>query len=92
MWWIKGAMMSERTYPCEFCDTDQPQQKKQVTVARQRHGQWFIFENVPAWVCPNCGHRYFDADVLATMEDRMKRTPEDARPITGWAMSLPQTA
>jgi YgiT-type zinc finger domain-containing protein len=84
--------MSERKYLCEFCDTDQPQQKKWVTVTRQRNGEWFIFENVPAWVCPNCGHRYFDADVLEAMEDRMKTTPEDARPITGWAMSLPQTA
>jgi YgiT-type zinc finger domain-containing protein len=84
--------MNKHNYLCEFCDTDQPQQKKRVTVARQRQGQWFIFEDVPAWVCPNCGHRYFDADVLEAMEERMKTTPEDARPITGWAMSLPQTA
>ena len=84
--------MSEHTYPCEFCDTEQPQQKKLVTVARQRQGQWFVFEDVPAWVCPNCGHRYFDTAVLEAMEERMKTTPEDARPISGWAMSLPQTA
>lgn len=81
-------MMSERSYPCEFCDTDQPQEEKLVTVTRQRQGQWFIFEDVPAWVCPNCGHRYFDADVLAAMEERMKTTPDDARPITAWAISL----
>lgn len=80
--------MNERRYPCEFCDTDQPQEKKRVTVARQRRGQWFIFENVSAWVCPHCGHRYFDADVLRAMEDGMKTTPEDARPIMAWAISL----
>ena len=85
-------MMSERNYPCEFCDTSQPQKKKLITVARQRQGQWFIFEDVPAWVCPNCGHRYFDADVLEAMEERLKKTPEDARLITGWAMSLSQAA
>ncbi len=84
--------MSEYNYSCEFCDTEQPQQKKLVTVTRQRQGQWFIFEDVPAWVCPNCGHRYFDANVLEAMEGRMKTTPEDARPIMAWAMSLPQTA
>lgn len=84
--------MSEHSYPCEFCDTDQPQEKKLVTVARQRGGQWFIFENVPAWVCPNCGHRYFDADVLQAMEARMKTTPTDARPITAWAISLTEKA
>lgn len=84
--------MSERNYLCEYCNTDQPQQKKLVTVARQRQGQWFIFEDVPAWVCPNCGHRYFDATVLEAMEQRMKTRPEDARPIKAWAISLPQTA
>lgn len=68
-------MMDSRVYPCEFCDTDQPQEQKLVTFARQRHGQWFIFEDVPAWVCPHCGHRYFDADVLVTMENHMQTPP-----------------
>lgn len=80
--------MSKRNHPCEFCETDQPQQCKLVTLTRQRNGQWFIFEDVPAWVCPHCGHRYFDAEVLEAMEIHMKATPADARPITAWAMSL----
>jgi YgiT-type zinc finger domain-containing protein len=78
--------------PCEFCDTDEPQVKRLVTVTRQRHGQWYIFEDVPAWVCPHCGHRYFDADVLQTMEGRMTAAPADARPITAWAISLAESA
>lgn len=81
--------MSKRDFPCEFCDTTEVQQNKLVTVTRQRRGQWYIFENVSAWVCPNCGHRYFDADVLAAMEERLKTKPEDARLVTAWAMSLP---
>lgn len=77
---------------CACCDTEHPQVKKRVTVTRQRGGQWFIFEDVPAWVCPHCGHRYFDADVLEAMEIRMKSTPTDARPITAWAISLSEKA
>jgi YgiT-type zinc finger domain-containing protein len=84
--------MSGTNHPCEFCDTDQPQVRRLVTLARQRGGAWYIFEDVPAWVCPHCGHRYFDADVLEAMEQRMKSTPSDARPITAWAMSLPKLA
>jgi YgiT-type zinc finger domain-containing protein len=80
--------MSVSNILCEFCDTDQQQGKKLVTVARQRHGQWFIFEEVPASVCPHCGHRYFDAEVLVAMEERMKTAPDNARPITAWAISL----
>lgn len=81
--------MTDRIYPCDFCDTDQPQVRRRVTVTRRRHGQVFIFENVPAWVCPHCGHRTFDADVLAAMEERMETRPDDARPVEAWAMSLP---
>jgi len=92
MWWTKGEMMSEKSTPCEFCDTDQAQVRKSVTLTRQRGGQWFIFENVPAWICPHCGHRYFDADVLEAMERRMNTPPTDARPITAWAMSLSEQA
>ena len=77
---------------CEFCDTDQPRQKKLVTVTRHRKGQWYIFEDVLAWVCPNCGHRYFDANVLRAMEDRMQAKPDDARAVTAWAMSLSEQA
>lgn len=81
--------MTQRNYPCEFCDTDQPQVKKRVTVARTRRGKWYIFENVLAWVCPNCGHRYFDAAVVSAMEASMKSTPADARPVEAYAIRLP---
>jgi|GEM_PF-1302557 len=84
--------MTKKTYPCDFCDTDQLQEEKQVTVTRHRKGQWFIFENVPALVCPNCGHRYFSAETLMAMESRMTAKPDSARPITAWAMSLTDEA
>jgi YgiT-type zinc finger domain-containing protein len=80
--------MSNHLYPCEFCDTTLSQEKKLVTVNRQRKGKWFVFENVEASVCPNCGHRYFNADVLEAMENQMENPPADARPIEGWAISL----
>ena len=80
--------MSQRAYPCEFCDTDQPQERKLVTIARSRHGKWYIFERVPAWVCPNCGHRYFDAEVVAEMDNRMQDPPADAHRVEAWAISL----
>ena len=80
--------MSKREYPCEFCDTDQKQDKKLVTVTRSRGGKWYIFENVQAWVCPNCGHRYYDAAVVSAMGAGMKSTPPDARPVEAYAITL----
>ena len=88
MWWTKGDVMYKRDYPCEFCDSEAAYEKKAVTVTRQRKGEWYIFEDVTSWVCPHCGHRYFDADVLEAMEQRMQSTPADARRISAWAISL----
>jgi len=84
--------MNDQIPPCEFCDTEQAPVKKLVTVTRQRGGQWFIFEDVSAWVCPHCGHRVFDAEVAEAMEHRMTSTPADARHVTAWAMSLSKKA
>ncbi len=58
-------------------------------MARSRQGKWYIFENVQAWVCPNCGHRYFDAAVVSAMEAGMKAVPADARPVEAYAITLP---
>lgn len=52
MWLIEGEAMNTPPFPCEFCDTEQALVQKQVTVTRQRGGQWYIFEDVPAWACP----------------------------------------
>ncbi len=81
--------MSAREYPGEFCDTDKPQEKRLVTLTRTHQGKWYIFENVPAAVCPNCGHRYYDGAMLLELEQMMKDKPDSARPIEGWAVSLP---
>ncbi len=80
--------MTGRSYPCEFCDTDQEQEQKLVTVTRSRGGKWYIFVDAQAWVCPNCGHRYFDAPVVSAMETGMQSIPADARPVEAYAIRL----
>ena len=63
---------------CEYCQADLPLIQKSVTVYRKRKGQVFVFENVPARVCQNCGERYFAAEVVQTME-RLMTAPEAQR-------------
>lgn len=60
-----------------------------VTLTMNRHGRWYIFENVPAWVCPNCGHRYYDGPLLLELERLMLEHPERGRPVEALAFSLP---
>jgi YgiT-type zinc finger domain-containing protein len=80
--------MNQCLYPCAFCDTELPQDEKRVTLTLQRHDRWYIFENVPARVCPNCGHRYFDGPLLLELE-KLTQHPEKGREVSAYAFSLP---
>ncbi|MHB8626873.1 MAG: type II toxin-antitoxin system MqsA family antitoxin [Aggregatilineales bacterium] len=81
--------MAKRAYPCEFCDTDKPQEDKLVTLTLTREGRWYIFENVPAHVCPNCGHRYYNGPMILELEQMIDHVPPQARPVEAWAIALP---
>lgn len=82
--------MSERKYPCEFCDTEQEQVEKLVTLTMKRNGVWYIFENVPAKICPNCGHRYFDGPMLLKLEKMILDEADGLQPVQAWTYALPQ--
>jgi YgiT-type zinc finger domain-containing protein len=70
-------------YPCEYCDSSAGLEDRVVTVYRHRGGQHFIFENVRASVCRNCGHRYFNWDVAQEMDTAMDSpdVQDFARPV-----------
>lgn len=67
--------MPDKTTPCEYCDGQEGLEERLVTVYRQRKGQHFIFERVPARVCKSCGHRYFSWETAEEME-RLMNAPE----------------
>jgi YgiT-type zinc finger domain-containing protein len=56
---------------CEYCKAILPENGKLITVYRHRRGQHFIFERVPARVCPRCGERYFSAPAVREMDSLM---------------------
>jgi YgiT-type zinc finger domain-containing protein len=58
---------------CEYCNSALAGAEREVTVYRHRRGRHFIFEQVPARVCPHCGERYFSAAVTREMDRLMRR-------------------
>lgn len=79
--------MTNRDYPCEFCDTDLPQVERMVTLTLRRNGKLYVFEGVPALVCPNCGHRYFAGPVITQLEQRIRNNAlAGAQPIEAYAI------
>ena len=57
---------------CEYCQAALGAGERLLTVYRHRRGKHFIFEQVPARVCPRCGERYFSARVVRVMDQQMK--------------------
>ena len=63
---------------CEYCNATLPAGEKLVTVYRHRQGRHFIFERVPAQVCPGCGERYYAAAVVQAMDRSMQQPDHSA--------------
>ena len=64
--------MRKKTDACEYCQAALEAAERRLTVYRHRAGKHFIFEEVPARVCPRCGERYFSARVVRAMERHMR--------------------
>ncbi len=63
--------MRKKADACEYCRTVLDAAERLITVYRHRHGKHFIFERVPARVCPGCGERYFAAAVAREMDRQL---------------------
>ena len=64
--------MRNKIDTCEYCRTALEVGERSLTVYRHRRGSHFIFERVPARVCPGCGERYFAARVVRAMDREMR--------------------
>ncbi len=77
--------MAKKPDFCEYCDAPLTDREWQVTVYRHCKGKHFIFEQVPARVCPRCGERSISADVAREMDRvmraRQQRVPTVAVPV-----------
>ncbi len=75
---------------CEFCDG---RMEHQIIMARFRYKKQTIYvENVPAWVCNQCGEVYYDAEVVERLEKIAQRREEIERtisfPLAEYSMAL----
>jgi YgiT-type zinc finger domain-containing protein len=77
-----------RTDFCEHCGAPLKGGARPVTVHRHSGGRHYIFEEVPARVCPRCGERYFAASVVRQMDRQMKRRTLRAQTVPVPVISL----
>ncbi len=61
-----------RKYPdCIYCGG--PVSEKRVECDYRRGGKHFIFKNVPAGVCQQCGEKFFRAAVSKKMDEAFQQ-------------------
>ena len=64
--------MSRHTYSdCSYCGGQVKEAKVKVDFMRAEN--FYLFENVPAGVCQQCGEKYFTASVAKRMDASIRR-------------------
>jgi YgiT-type zinc finger domain-containing protein len=62
---------------CEYCRGAITE--KTVDVPRKVGAKYVLMRNVPVGVCKTCGTRYYAANVLKTMQAKIKRRKPDGK-------------
>jgi YgiT-type zinc finger domain-containing protein len=72
---------------CSFCDGEL--EERNVQYEYRWEGKLFVFEDVPARVCRQCGEKYFDATVVKAMERAVLNQVEPKRILQVPVFSYP---
>lgn len=65
---------------CYFCSG--VIKRRKVRVDYRWGDKLTVLENVPAWVCNQCGEKYFDAEIAKKMEQLAKTKEKIKKSIT----------
>lgn len=52
-----------------------------TTYTQEYEGRLIIVENVPAWVCEQCGETYFDPEVVERIQNLIWSNTEPSRTV-----------
>jgi len=73
---------------CSFCGGEL--KDRLIQHEYRWEGELFVFEDVPARVCRQCGERYFDAKVVKAMERAVLDRVEPKRILQVPVFSFPE--
>lgn len=68
-------MTEEGVKPCPVCKAPM-EETLQDYVAKLEDGREVTLEDVPMWVCDQCGYSEVEDDVVATIEDMLEHMDE----------------
>jgi YgiT-type zinc finger domain-containing protein len=60
--------------PCSLCGGEM--EEKKVEVIKRAEGKVVVIKEVPAWVCKQCGERYYLIDTIEHINDVLREVSE----------------
>jgi len=66
---------NKKEMKCYYCGGDM--KKGETTYTVNRHGYHLLIDDVPAWICTQCGEVYFEEEEVDLIQDMLKEI--DAR-------------
>ena len=64
---------------CMYCNTEM--KRTTVPFHIDRKGIHVILDDVPAWVCPQCGEPYFEETEVESMQEVVRAVEDQKRKI-----------
>jgi YgiT-type zinc finger domain-containing protein len=61
--------------PCSLCGGEM--EEKEVEVIKKAGEKVVVVKDVPAWVCKQCGERYYSIDTVERINGRVKEVSEE---------------
>ncbi|RLG23195.1 type II toxin-antitoxin system MqsA family antitoxin [Methanosarcinales archaeon] len=61
--------------PCSICGGEM--EEKEVEVIKKAGKRVVVVKDVPAWVCKQCGERYYSIDTVERIEGIVKEVREE---------------
>jgi len=61
--------------PCSFCGGEM--EEKEVEVIKKAEEKVVVVKDVPAWVCKQCGKRYYSIDTVERINEIVKEVGEE---------------
>jgi YgiT-type zinc finger domain-containing protein len=67
--------INKKMEPCSLCDGEM--EKKVVEVIKEAGEKVVVVKNVPAWVCKQCGERYYSIDTVERINGMVREVSEE---------------
>lgn len=69
----------QKKMKCHYCGGEM--EKGKATYTANRKGYHLLVDDVPAWICTQCGEVYFEEKEVDSIQDMLKKIDQEATKV-----------